>query len=82
LNASGSPLATGSNGDVGPNGAKPYNNVWSGNTYVGTWTFQAYTQAAGCPINWTGSSFQWVNYDGNACAGLSVEQWRTIWHQD
>ena len=82
LNAPGSPLATGSNGDVGPNGAVPYNNVWSGNTYVGAWTFQAYTQAAGCPINWTGSSFQWVNYDGNACAGLSVEQWRSIWHQD
>jgi hypothetical protein len=82
LNAPGSPLATGTNGDVGPNGAVPYGNVWSGNTYVGAWTFQAYTQAADCPINWTGTSFQWVNYSGNACAGLSVGQWKTIWHQE
>lgn len=82
LNASGSPTATGGNGDVGPNGAKPYNDVWSANTYTGDWTFQAYTQAADCPLNWTGSALQWVGGSGNACAGLSVSQWNTIWHQN
>jgi hypothetical protein len=82
LNASGSPLATGTNGDVGPNGAIPYNIVWSGNTYVGGWTFQAYTQAADCPVDWTGSALQWVGGGGNACSGLSVAQWSSIWHQN
>jgi hypothetical protein len=82
LNASGSPLATGSSGDVGANGAAPYDNRWSGNTYVGDWTFQAYTQAAGCPLNWTGSALVWVDYNGNACSGLSLAQWQQYWGQD
>ncbi len=82
LNASGSPAAVGSNGDVGPNAAAPYNNVWSGNTYVGGWTFQAYTQAAGCPLDWTGSALQWTGGSGDACAGLSVAQWTSIWQQN
>ncbi len=82
LNASGSPSATGRNGDVTPNGAAPYNNVWSGNSYIGDWTFQAYTQAADCPLDWTGSALAWVGGGGNACSGLSVAQWNTIWHQN
>lgn len=82
LNAAGSPLATGMNGDVGPNGAIPYNIVWSGNTYVGDWTFQAYTQAADCPVDWTGTALRWVGGNGNACSGLSVAQWNAIWHQN
>ncbi len=82
LNAAGSPLATGASGDVGPNAAIPYNIIWSGNTYVGGWTFQAYTQAADCPVDWTGSALRWVGGNGNACSGLSVAQWNTIWHQD
>jgi hypothetical protein len=84
LNASGSPLATGAYGDVGPNGAVPYNDLWSANTYEGDWTFQAYTQAAACPLNWDGAYFQWVGTGGggNACSGLSLAQWQSIWHQD
>ena len=31
-----------------------------GNVYTGTWVFQAFAQAAGCPINWTGSALAWV----------------------
>jgi len=83
LNASGSPLATGTNGDVGPNAEAPYNNLWSGNTYVGDWTFQAYSNAAGCPLNWTGSALTWVNGpSGDACSGLSLAQWQQYWGQD
>lgn len=84
LNASGSPLATGANGDVGPNGALPYDDLWSANTYVGDWTFDAYTQAAACPLNWTGSSLAWTGTGGggNACSGLSLSQWQQYWGQD
>ena len=84
LNASGSPLATGANGDVGPNGALPYNDLWTSNTYMGDWTFQAYTQAAGCPLNWTGSALQWAGTGGggDACSGLSLSQWQQYWGQD
>jgi hypothetical protein len=81
LNASGSPGATGSKGDVEANGAAPYDDVWSGNTYEGDWTFQAYSQAAGCPLHWTGRRFTWVNSGGNACSGLSLSRWKSIWHQ-
>jgi hypothetical protein len=24
------------------------------------WTFQDYTQAATCPLNWTGSTLEWI----------------------
>ena len=82
LNASGSPVATGANGDVSPNGEAPYNDLWSANTYIGDWTFQAYTQAAACPVSWTGSTLTWTGGGGNACSGLSLSQWQTIWHQD
>lgn len=84
LNASGSPLATGANGDVTPNAAAPYNDVWAGNTYKGDWTFQAYVQAAGCPLNWTGRALEWTGTGGggNACSGLSLAQWQRYWGQD
>jgi hypothetical protein len=82
LNASGSPLATSSSGDVGANSAAPFDNLWSDNTYNGDWTFQAYSQAAGCPLNWAGNALVWVEYSGNACSGLSLAQWQTIWRQD
>lgn len=82
LNANGSPLATGSGGDVGANSETPYNDLWTGNTYNGTWTFQAYTQAAGCPVNWSGSALVWAGGSGNACAGLTLAQWQTYWGQD
>jgi hypothetical protein len=75
-------LATASSGDVGPNGAAPYDDLWSGNTYNGDWTFQAYSQAAGCPLNWTGSALVWVEYSGNACSGLALAQWQQYWGQD
>jgi hypothetical protein len=82
LSASASPLATASSCDVGAKGAAPYDNLWSDNTYVGEWTFQGHTQAAGCPLNWTESALVWVEYSGNACSGLSLAQWQTIWRQD
>jgi hypothetical protein len=82
LNASGSPAATGASGDVGADSAVPYDNLWFANTYKGDWTFEAYTQAAGCPLRWTGRSLKWVRYGGNACSGLSLAQWQTIWRQD
>ena len=82
LNASGSPLATGSGGDVAPNADPAYNNLWSGNTYDGDWTFQAYTNAAGCPVSWSGSALAWVNGGGNACSGLSLSQWQQYWGQN
>jgi hypothetical protein len=81
LNASGSPLIGGSTG-ITSNAATPYNDLWTGNTYQGDWTFQAYVQAGGCPLGWTGSSLTWVGgAGGNACSGLSVKEWRSIWHQ-
>jgi hypothetical protein len=84
LNASGSPLAAGANGDVGPNGALPYDDLWSGNTYEGDWTFQAYTQAAECPVRRVGTTFKWTGSGGggNACSGLSLSQWQQYWGQD
>jgi hypothetical protein len=82
LNASASPLATARRGDVGANGAVPYDNRWFDNTYVGDWTFQAYSQAAGCPLKLKGSALVWVEYNGNACSGLSLKRWRSIWRQD
>ena len=82
LNATGSPTATGANGDQGPSGELPYNDLWSANTYIGDWTFQAYTQAADCPVSWTGSSLTWVGGGGNACSGLSLSQWQEYWRQD
>ncbi|HUC87998.1 MAG TPA: hypothetical protein VMR95_02520, partial [Candidatus Binatia bacterium] len=62
----------------------PYNNDFSGNTYTGTWTFQAFTLAAGCPVSWSGNALDWVGVglNGNACAGLSLAQWQSYWHQD
>lgn len=84
LNASDSPLAVGKNGDVGHNADRPYDDLWSRNTYEGDWTFQAYTQAAGCPVNWTGRSLRWTGTGGggNACSGLSLAQWQRYWGQD
>jgi hypothetical protein len=82
LNASASPLATDRRGDVRANAAAPYHNRWFANTYVGDWTFQAYSQAAGCPLNWNGRRLRWVEYNGNACSGLSLKLWRAIWRQD
>jgi hypothetical protein len=82
LNASASPLATATSGDVGANATAPYDNRWFDNTYVGDWTFQAYSQAAGCPLNWKGSHLRWVKDNGNACSGLSLKRWRSIWRQD
>jgi hypothetical protein len=82
LNGSASPLATASSGDVRANGAAPYDNRWFDNTYNGDWTFQAYSQAAGCPLNWNGGRLRWVRDNGNACAGLSLKRWRLIWRQD
>jgi hypothetical protein len=82
LNAALSPLAVGSNGDVGTNNETAYNDLWSGNTYNGTWTFQAYVQAADCPVSWSGTALEWVNGGGNACAGLSLAQWQSYWHQN
>jgi hypothetical protein len=82
LNASGSPLVGGSSG-TGANGEQPYDDLWAANTYTGDWTFQAYSQAAGCPIDWTGSALKWVGgAGGNACSGLSLSQWQSIWHED
>jgi hypothetical protein len=84
LNATGSPTATGTNGDVGPNRALPYHDLWSANTYIGDWTFQAYTQAAGCPLSWSGGALHWTGTGGggNACSGLSLSQWQQYWGQD
>ncbi|MGH9104449.1 MAG: hypothetical protein ACRDZX_01160, partial [Acidimicrobiales bacterium] len=82
LNAPRSPLATGKRGDVAPNGDAPYDDVWSANTYLGDWTFQAYTQAAACPLDWTGHALEWVGGDGDACSGLSLAQWQKYWDQD
>ena len=82
LNASGSPLAAGGGSDVGPNSALPYDDLWTANVYLGDWTFQAYTQAANCPVNWTGSGLRWVGGSGDACSGLSLAQWKRYWHQD
>jgi len=84
LNASGSPLATSANGAASPNGQQPYDDTWASNSYQGDWTFQAYVQAAACPVNWTGSSLAWASYDGggDACSGLSLAQWRQYWGQD
>jgi hypothetical protein len=81
LNTSGSPLASGSNGDVGANSETAYGDLWSDNTYLGNWTFQAYTQAADCPVGWTGTALEWGGSD-NACSGLSVPQWQSYWQQD
>jgi hypothetical protein len=81
LNASGSPLVGSSTG-ITANGEMPYGTNFNSNTYTGTWTFQAFTQAAGCPLKWTGRSLKWVGYGGNACSGLSLAQWQTIWLQD
>jgi hypothetical protein len=64
------------------NSETPYNDLWSANTYIGDWTFQAYTQAAACPLDWTGSSLTWVGGGGNACSGLSLSQWQQYWGQD
>jgi len=49
---------------------------------VGDWTFQAYTQAAGCPLDWTGTALEWLGGSGNTCPGLSLSRWRSIWYQD
>lgn len=38
LNASGSPLVGGGTG-ISANTEQPYNDVWTGNTYIGDWTF-------------------------------------------
>jgi|GEM_PF-6362061 len=82
LNAPGSPLV-GPGSGVAANGEQPYDDLWTSNTYSGDWTFQAYVQGAGCPLNWTGSSLEWVgSAGGNACSGLSVSKWQAIWHQD
>jgi hypothetical protein len=83
LNASGSPLAKGKSADARVNAAAPYDDLWSANTYQGDWTFQAYVQAGGCPLGWTGSSLTWVGgAGGNACSGLSLSQWQQYWGQD
>jgi hypothetical protein len=80
LNASGSPLVGGSTG-ITSNAETPYDDLWSTNTYAGTWSFQAYVQAAGCPVSWTGSALEWVGSGGNACA-IDLAQWQTYWGQD
>lgn len=83
LNASGSPLAGQTNGDVGINAETPYNDVWSNNTYLGDWRFQAYVNAAACPVDWTGSALSWNGgTSGNACNSLTVPQWQQYWKQD
>jgi hypothetical protein len=82
LNASGSPFVGGSSGVTADNGEKPYNDLWSANTYIGDWTFQAYTQAASCPVSWSGTALQWGGSGTNACSGLSLSQWKQYWGQD
>jgi hypothetical protein len=82
LNASGSPLVGGSTG-ISANPETPYNDQWSNNTYLGPWTFQAYTQAAACQLNWASNALEWVGgTSGNACSGLTPTQWETYWGQD
>jgi hypothetical protein len=83
LNSSASTLLGTGQYQATANAEAPYNDLWSANTYIGDWTFQAYTQAAGCPLDWTGSSLTWVGGGGgNACSGLSLSQWQQYWGQD
>src|SRR5208337_2730539 len=69
-----------------PNTETPYNNIWSVNTYSGTWTFQAYTQAATCQVGWnpTKGALEWgiPTGDVDACDGLTLSQWQQYWQQD
>jgi hypothetical protein len=81
LNASGGPFVAGSSG-VAANAEMPYNDVFSDNTYSGTWTFNAYNQASSCQAGWTGSALEYVAGGGNACSGLSFAQWQQYWGQD
>jgi hypothetical protein len=39
----------------------------------------SYIKAAGCLVNWTGSSLPWVDDGGNARAGRSLAQWQRYW---
>ena len=86
LNGSGSPLVGSGSGQAAPgNGELPYDTDFAGNTYVGTWAFQAFTQAAGCPVSWTGGTFSWVGSGGNACGLLPLTgspSWESTWGQD
>ena len=82
LNSSTSPLVGGSSGVTPGNGDPPYNLLFANNVYTGTYTFNAYAQAATCPVTWSGTALQYGGSGTNACNNLTLAQWQQYWGQD
>ena len=62
------------------NGERPYNDVWSSNTYVGPWAWNAYLFGACWPLPTdpkTGNSLP-----SSACGLTDFSDWHSDWQQD
>ena len=62
------------------NGEAPYNNVWSGNSYEGPWTFNAFNfgPCNALPTDSTTSK----SMPSSDCGTISMSTWQSAWQQD
>ncbi len=64
------------------NGEAPFNDIWSNNTYLGPWTFNAYNFGACYPLPTDSSSGSTKSIPNAACGTTTYADWQSDWQQD